>query len=232
MNHTAPVFAVSLFFSLFLSVLLTNTNAYALPNVQQVPSLQTSSTLAKLYPIIITSLSKGQLVSIGKDIALSGLITAYDAASQCHVSINVNGANPHRSTIDTVHNGPADYSNWNVLLTYTIKSLGMDNKTGAKNTCSSNGITQVVATPNQEQEQDVIKTNNSTESNKTNADRTLPIKSLMTDNNKAVKNNSTRSTSSTSRTLDLVYVGSSKLSGYIRNTKSTTQDAPFILPFP
>lgn len=230
MNHTAPVFAVSLFFSLFLSVLLTNTNAYALPNVQQVLPLQTSSTLAKLYPIIITSLSKGQLVSTGKDIALSGLITAYDAASRCQVSVN--GTNPHRSTLDTVHDGAADYYNWNVLLTYTIKSVGLDNKTGAKNTCSSNGITQVVATPNQEQEQDVIKTNNSTEANKTNADRTLPVKSLIADNDKAVKNNSTRSTSSTSRTLDLIYVGSSKLSGYIRNTKSTTQDAPFILPFP
>lgn len=232
MNYIAPVFAVSLFFSLFLSVLLTNTNAYALPNEQQIPLLQTSSTLAKLYPIIITSLSKGQQVSTGKDIALSGLITAYDAASQCHVSINVNGANPHQSTIDTVHNGAADYSNWNVLLTYTIKSRGMDNKMGAKNTCSSNGITQVVATPKQQQEQDVIKTNNSAEANKTNADTTLPIKSLMTDNNKAVKNNSTRSTSSTSRTLDLIYVDSSKLSGYVGNTKSTAQDAPFILPFP
>jgi hypothetical protein len=192
MNYTTPILAVSLFFSLFLFVLLTYTNAYALPNEHQIPSLQTSSTLAKLYPII-TSLSKGQQVSIGKDIVLSGLITAYDAASRWQVSIDANGANPHQSTIDTGHNEAAK----------------------------------------QQQEQDVIKTNNSTAANKTNADTTLSIKSVTMDSNKAVKNNnSTRSTALTSRTLDLIYVDNSKLSGYVGNTKSTAQDAPFILPFP
>jgi len=58
------------------------------------------------------------------------------------------------------------------------------------------------------------------------------VTSVTNGDNKAIKNNSTGTSASASRILDLIYLDNSKLPGYAGDTKSTARGVPFILPFP
>jgi hypothetical protein len=200
-------------FSLFHFVHLANTSTYAQQSAAS----------------IITPLSKDQQVPPGKDVVVSGIITADNAASRCQPSTNESGLKPYQSTTDTHHDRAVDYSNWKVVLASTIKQ-GSDNKVAAKDTCSSNGAV-VRDTPSKQQLQNAIKTNNATTTKKNNAD-TQPVTSVTNGDNKAIKNNSTGTSASAPRMLDLIYLGSSKLPDYAGDTKSTAHGVPFILPFP
>ena len=201
-------------FSLFLFVHLVNTSTYA----QQ----SAAST--------ITPLSKYQQVPPGKNVVVSGIITADNAAaSHCQPSTNESGVKPHQATTDTGPGRAVDYSNWKFVLASTIKQ-GSDNKVEAKDTCSSNGVV-VRDTPSKQQQQNTVKTNNATATKKNNAD-SQPVTSVTTGDNKAIKNNSTGTSASASRILDLIYLDNSKLPGYAGDTKSTARGVPFILPFP
>jgi hypothetical protein len=200
-------------FSLFLFVHLANTSTYAQQSAAS----------------IITPLSKDQQVPAGKDIVVAGIITADNAASRCQLSTNESGLKPYQSTTYIGPDRAVDYSNWKVVLAPTIKQ-GSDNKVAAKDTCSSNGVV-VRDTPSKQQQQNAIKTNNATTTKKNNAD-TQPVTSVTTGDNKAIKNNSTGTSASAPRMLDLIYLRSSKLPGYAGDTKSPPPGVPFILPFP
>jgi len=201
-------------FSLFLFVHLVNTSTYA----QQ----SAAST--------ITPLSKYQQVPPGKNVVVSGIITAANAAaSHCQPSTNESGVKPYQATTDTGPDRAVDYSNWKFVLASTIKQ-GSDNKVAAKDTCSNNGVV-VRDTPSKQQQQNAVKTNNATTTKKNNADP-QPVTSVTPGYNKAIKNNSTGTSASASRILDLIYLDSSKLPGYAGDTKSTARGVPFILPFP
>ena len=214
MNHTASTIIVMLSFSLFLFVHLVNTSTYA----QQ----SAAST--------ITPLSKYQQVPPGKNVVVSGIITAANAAaSHCQPSTNESGVKPYQATTDTGPDRAVEYSNWKFALASTIKQ-GSDNKVAAKDTCSNNGVV-VRDTPSKQQQQNAVKTNNATTTKKNNADP-QPVTSVTTGDNKAIKNNSTGTSASASRILDLIYLDSSKLPGYAGDTKSTARGVPFILPFP
>ena len=205
---------VTLSFSLFLFVHLVNTSTYAQQSAAS----------------IITPLSKYQQVPPGKNVVVSGIITAdHAAASHCQPSTNESGVKPYQTTTDTGPDRAVDYSNWKFVLASTIKQ-GSDNKVAAKDTCSSNGVV-VRDTPSKQQQQNTVKTNNATTTKKNNVD-SQPVTSVTTGDNKAIKNNSTGTSVSASRILDLIYLGSSKLPGYAGDTKSTARGVPFILPFP
>jgi hypothetical protein len=212
-NHTASIIIVMLSFSLFLFVHLVNTSTYAQQSAAS----------------IITPLSKDQQVPPGKNVVVSGIITADNAASHCQLSTNESGVKPYQSTTDTGPDRAVDYSIWKFVLASTIKQ-GSDNKVAAKDTCSSNGVV-FRDTPSKQQQQNAIKTNNATTTKKNNAD-SQPVTSVTTGDNKAIKNNSTGTSASAPRILDLIYLGSSKLPGYAGDTKSTARGVPFILPFP
>jgi hypothetical protein len=213
-NHTASTIIVMLSFSLFLFVHLVNTSTYA----QQ----SAAST--------ITPLSKYQQVPPGKNVVVSGIITADKAAaSHCQPSTNESGVKPYQTTTDTGPDRAVEYFNWKFVLASTIKQ-GSDNKVAAKDTCSSNGVV-VRDTPSKQQQQNTVKTNNATTTKKNNA-ASQPVTSVTNGDNKAIKNNCTGTSASASRILDLIYLDSSKLPGYAGDTKSTARGVPFILPFP
>ena len=201
-------------FSLFLFVHLVNTSTYAQQSAAS----------------IITPLSKYQQVPPGKNVVVSGIITADNAAaSHCQLSTNESGVKPYQATTDTGHDRAVDYSNWKFVLASTIKQ-GSDNKVAAKDICSNNGVV-VRDTLSKQQQQNAVKTNNATTTKKNNAD-SQPVTSVTNGDNKAIKNNSTGTSASASRILDLIYLDNSKLPGYAGDTKSTARGVPFILPFP
>ena len=213
MNHTASIIRIILVFSLFPFFLLTNTSTYAQQSAAS----------------IITPLSKDQQVPPGKDVVVSGIITADNAASRCQLSTNRSGVKPYQSTTHTGPDRAADYSNSKIVLASGIKQAS-DNKVAAIDTCSSNGVV-VRDTHFKQQQQDAVKTFNATTTKKDNAD-TQPAISVTTGDNKDIKNNSTGTSASAPRMLDLIYLGNSKLPGYAGDTKSTARGVPFILPFP
>ena len=200
-------------FSLFLFVHLVNTSTYAQQSAAS----------------IITPLSKDQQVPPSKNVVVSGIINADNAASHCQLSTNESGVKPYQSTTDTGPDRAVDYSNWKFVLASTIKQ-GSDNKVAAKDTCSSNGVV-VRDIPSKQQQQNTVKTNNATTTKKNNAD-SQPVTSVTNGDNKDIKNNSTGTSASAPRILDLIYLDSSKLPGYAGDTKSTARGVPFILPFP
>jgi len=213
-NHTVSIIIVMLSFSLFLFVHLVNTSTYAQQSAAS----------------IITPLSKYQQVPPGKNVVVSGIITADNAAaSHCQLSTNESGVKPYQATTDTGPDRAVDYSNWKFVLASTIKQ-GSDNRVATKDTCSSNGFV-VRDTPSKQQQQNTVKTNNATTTKKNNAD-SQPVTSVTNGDNKAIKNNSTGTSASASRILDLIYLDNSKLPGYAGDTKSTARGVPFILPFP
>src|ERR1051326_6224807 len=201
-------------FSLFLFVHLVNTSTYA-----QQPAAST-----------VTPLSKYQQVPPGKNVVVSGIITADNtSASRCQLSTNESGVKPYQATTDTGPDRAVEYSNWKFALASTIKQ-GSDNKVAARDTCSNNGVV-VRDTPSKQQQQNAVKTNNATTTKKNNADP-QPVTSVTTGDNKAIKTNSTGTSASASRILDLIYLDSSKLPDYAGDTKSPARGVPFILPFP
>jgi len=192
--------------------------------------VNTSTYAQQSAASIITPLSKYQQVPPGKNVVVSGIITAdHAAASHCQPSTNESGVKPYQTTTDTGPDRAVDYSNWKFVLASTIKQ-GSDNKVAAKDTCSSNGVV-IRDTPSKQQQQNTVKTNNATTTKKNNAD-SQPVTSVTNGDNKDIKNNSTGTSASAPRILDLIYLDSSKLPGYAGDTKSTARGVPFILPFP
>ena len=88
--------------------------------------------------IKIISPSKGQQVSVGKDLTISGTSIA-NATSNCRVSVIVNNVKPYQNTTAAGPGGASDYSKWNFVLTskYTTIKPG-DNRITAKYECANN----------------------------------------------------------------------------------------------
>ncbi len=93
----------------------------------------------KSHTVTITSPTKGEQVTIGKDLTIQGTSIA-NTASHCKVSVIVNGVKPYQPATGAGPGGAADYSKWNFVLTskYTTIKSGPDNKITAKYTCSNN----------------------------------------------------------------------------------------------
>jgi hypothetical protein len=109
------------------------------PNKQPLANATLSPLSPKLHAVRITSPTKGQQISIGKDLKITGISSA-NATSHCQVSIIINGVKPYQPATGTGPGGAADYSKWNFVLTskYTTLKPGPANKITAKHTCEGN----------------------------------------------------------------------------------------------
>jgi hypothetical protein len=106
------------------------------------PSSSSSLLVPKLHAVKIVSPTRGQQVSIGKDLTISGT-SLHDAASpnnDCRVVVGVNQVKPYQSTTAIGPGGANDYSKWNFLLTskYTTLKEGPNNRITAKYDCANN----------------------------------------------------------------------------------------------
>jgi hypothetical protein len=132
MNHTASVFIL---FPIIVGVLVfgiwSNTFAYA----QQASSPSLSGS--HVSKIKIKSPIKGQQVSVGKDLTISGTSIDNATSNDCKVSVIVNKVRPYQNATAAGTGGAVDYSKWNFVLTskYTTIKPGQ-NRITAKYDCA------------------------------------------------------------------------------------------------
>jgi hypothetical protein len=120
--------------SIIVSALLTSNIVYG----QLTPNIHTSNSSGtsgpKLPGVKITSPTKGQKVPVGA-LSISGESTD-NAASDCTVSVKLNGIKPYQPSAPTGPKGATDYSTWKFTLTpkYAVIKEGA-NKITSKITC-------------------------------------------------------------------------------------------------
>jgi hypothetical protein len=89
--------------------------------------------------IKITSPTKGQQVSVGKDLMISGISIDNATSNDCKVSVIANKVRPYQPTNATGPGGAADYSKWNFVLTSKYTKIKPDeNRITAKYECANN----------------------------------------------------------------------------------------------
>ena len=128
MNFSASFITLLLVISLLVFAVLINTTVIYAQQIatktQQTPS---SSSTPKLHAIKITSPTKGQEVSIGKDLTVSGIYTTGNATtSHCQVFVIANGVKPYQPATAAGTGGAAGYSKWNFLLTFNLPQSSQD----------------------------------------------------------------------------------------------------------
>jgi hypothetical protein len=105
-----------------------------------------ATTTASSKPVIpkikITSPTRGQQVSVGKDLTISGTSIDNANSNDCKVSVRVNKVSPYQPAATATGAGGAatkDYSKWNFVLTskYTTIKPGQ-NRITAKYECANN----------------------------------------------------------------------------------------------
>jgi hypothetical protein len=103
-----------------------------MPNIH--PSNSSGTSGPKLPGVKITSPAKGQKVPVGS-LSISGQSTD-NVASNCEVSVKLNGIKPYQPSAPTGPKGATDYSSWKFTLTpkYAVIKEGA-NKIISKITC-------------------------------------------------------------------------------------------------
>ena len=130
-------------FGILFSALCSNVSVYAQNKTATSITASTSSTNPeqRITKIKITSPSKGQQVSVGKDLTISGtsMDNATASSTDCKVSVIANKVRPYQPTTATGPGGAADYSKWNFVLTskYTTIKPG-ENRITARYGCANN----------------------------------------------------------------------------------------------
>src|ERR671933_444191 len=105
-------------FGILFSALCSNVAVYAQNKTATSITAPASSTNPEQHitKIKITSPTKGQQVSVGKDLAISG-ISMDNATSNCQVAVIVNNVKPYQNTTAAGAGGAADYSKWKFDIT-------------------------------------------------------------------------------------------------------------------
>ena len=130
-------------FGILFSALCSNVAVYAQNKTATSITAPASSTNPEQHitKIKITSPTKGQQVSVGKDLAISGISIDNTTAgsTDCKVSVIANKVRPYQNTTAAGPGGAADYSRWNFVLTskYTTIKPG-ENRITAKYECANN----------------------------------------------------------------------------------------------
>src|ERR671932_508028 len=150
MNHTKSAIIISIILvSIFAFAIWSNIQVFA-----QQPSQSSLSTAAgssmpapstnqeqHITKIKIISPNKGQQVSVGKDLTISGtsINNATAGSTDCKVSVIANKVRPYQPATAIGPGGAADYSKWNFVLTskYTTIKPG-ENRITAKYECANN----------------------------------------------------------------------------------------------
>jgi hypothetical protein len=120
-------------FSVIIMILFASTNWIS--SVSALPQQQTSLGLK------ITNPPKGQQVTIGKNLTLSGT-ASYNATSNCGVFVIVDGIRPYQKTIPTGQAGGNDYSKWKYTFTPAYAGTIREgiNRITAKLVCQANPV--------------------------------------------------------------------------------------------
>src|SRR5215212_214556 len=130
-------------FGILFSALCSNVAVYAQNKTATSVTASPSSTNPEQHipKIKITSPTKGQQVSVGKDLTISGISidNATASSTDCKVSVIANKVRPYQPTTATGPGGAADYSKWNFVLTskYTTIKPG-ENRITARYECANN----------------------------------------------------------------------------------------------
>jgi hypothetical protein len=132
-------------FGILFSALCSNVSVYAQNKTATSVTASTSSSSTNpeqhITKIKITSPTKGQQVSVGKDLTISGTSIDNTTANStdCKVSVIANKVRPYQNTTATGPGGATDYSKWNFVLTskYTTIKPG-ENRITARYGCANN----------------------------------------------------------------------------------------------
>lgn len=107
------------------------------------PSTLSLTTQPKPHHVKITTPTKGERVSVGNNLVISGTSSGNNNATSinCQVSVIVNRIKPYQQATPTGPNGPDDYSKWSFTLTskYTVVKEG-PNRITAKYACANSPI--------------------------------------------------------------------------------------------
>jgi hypothetical protein len=137
--------------SVYLFIVITIDSAYG-QTVSLPPSSQPVTPFKKWYDeqkekaqldnaqgVKITSPTKGQQVTAGQYLAVSGTSTD-NSTSDCKVSVIVNGIRPYQPAVANGTGGINDYSTWNFILNSSYGSIkeGPNNKITSKLECTPN----------------------------------------------------------------------------------------------
>jgi hypothetical protein len=152
---TIVIFCAAIIWIVNVISINVNTIAYAkIPSASSFPAAvdpKTSGLLPSIPPhktnmhaVRITSPVKGQQVSVGKNLVVSGISTspatsATTPNSSCFVTVIVNGIKPYQNATALGPKGSSDYSKWQFTLIpkYTTTKEG-PNKLTAKFSCGNN----------------------------------------------------------------------------------------------
>lgn len=105
--------------TIFDAKALSSSTATTANNTKVSAATTSSSSVTKIHAVRITSPAKGQQVSVGKNLLVSGMSTPTGGTtnnSNCHVSVILNGIKPYQNTTGVGHLGQNDYSKWKFTL--------------------------------------------------------------------------------------------------------------------
>src|SRR5919205_2120836 len=130
-------------FGILFSALCSNVAVYAQNKTATPMTAPASSTNQEQHitKIKITSPTKDQQLSVGKDLTISGISmdNATAGSTDCKVSVIANKVRPYQPATATGTGGAADYSKWNFVLTSKYTSIKPGpNRITAKYECANN----------------------------------------------------------------------------------------------
>ena len=118
--------------------ILTKNIAYGKNKVSSQSISTTISHKTKIPTVRITSPVRGQDVPVGKNLVVSGISARGRSATNCVVSVIVNGIKPYHNATGIGPKGQKDYSKWTFLVIpkYTTIKEGT-NKIASKFSCGN-----------------------------------------------------------------------------------------------
>jgi hypothetical protein len=129
---TANIDTMNLFGQKGLSPSSSSTITKANGTKTIVPTVTTTPSMLGLK---ITSPTRGQQVTIGEKLTVTG-ISSDNVATSCQVSVILNGVKPYQTAIPTGTKGQKDYSKWSYTFSHTSAIIkGGLNKITAKLSC-------------------------------------------------------------------------------------------------
>src|SRR5919199_105214 len=143
MNIKFGELALLFTFGILFSALCSNVVVYAQNKTATSITAPAPSTNPEQHitKIKIISPSKGQQVSVGKDLTISGISVdnSTPSSTDCKVSVIANKVRPYQPATATGPGGVTDYSKWNFVLTskYTTIKPG-ENRITARYECADN----------------------------------------------------------------------------------------------
>jgi hypothetical protein len=131
-------------------------------------SQSSAASTQHISKIKITSPTRGQQVTVEKNLIISGTSTDNATSNDCQISVRVNKVRPYEPATAAGTGGPNDYSKWNFVFTskYTTIKPGQ-NRITAKYECGNNAALSSYSSVNVTGVQQVATTTASSSTNQT-----------------------------------------------------------------